>query len=755
MLTVYTVTTAIDAVAADGQLSLREALLAADGQTVADAAAGTATNRIEFAPALAGTAIVVDPALGRLPAAGHATIVAAQPLTITGGDRTGLFFVGSGDQLTIQGIDLVRGRDERGGAIVAAAGSVVTLDDVKLQRNEATRRGGAIDSAGLVVLKNVRAIDNRVGSETDGVFSAAGAGGTIASTGEVRLLDMIGAGGQAARGGFVDVVGGRLLAVDAFLRQNAATQLGGAIAATDSTVRLVDSILFDNSARLGGAVSLTGSIANIETTRTIVNSADLGGGIAVTRAQPGGASTRLRMFRSFADDNTSRFGGGVLALEGLAIFEQSRVRGNDALHGGGLWIAAAAEGRIRDATFLENNTAELGGGLLSYGTLSLRGARLNRNVASRTGGGMFLVAGSNTNIAGIQMRDQAAGASGSGAAAAAIHAAGVLRMIGSGVVRNTGTAAILGSASGDVVLANNGFQRTRDHAGDVRPHVIGPGIVDDDGANDQVDLPTVIYKTAAETGTRDLFYDLFYPAAPTGSDPAVVLFHGGGWIGGDSAALIVTAQRLADLGYVVITPNYRLRDVDNATITQTFQDARDAWRHVHDNAASLGLDISRIAVGGESAGASLALVIAIDLRPPGETLGVPTPKAVLTRSAATTLATFQTPQGPYEPIAFESTITPEWAATDPTNLSPLHQLSASMPASLPPLVMQHGTSDIFVGFQSATLFADAYEAAGGATTRQFYSGFGHNLKIADPSQSGDLTNQTSLQEFLASVQALV
>jgi acetyl esterase len=94
----------------------------------------------------------------------------------------------------------------------------------------------------------------------------------------------------------------------------------------------------------------------------------------------------------------------------------------------------------------------------------------------------------------------------------------------------------------------------------------------------------------------------------TGVQPALVFFHGGGFVFGD----LDTHDELCRLLCVhadvtVIAVDYRL--APEAPFPAAVEDCLAAFRWVHDQAASLGLDADRLAVGGDSAGGNLSAVV--------------------------------------------------------------------------------------------------------------------------------------------------
>jgi len=98
-----------------------------------------------------------------------------------------------------------------------------------------------------------------------------------------------------------------------------------------------------------------------------------------------------------------------------------------------------------------------------------------------------------------------------------------------------------------------------------------------------------------------------------GLAPCLVFFHGGGWVIGDLDSHDVVCRKLADEGeLIVISVDYRL--APEHKFPAAVNDAIDATKWIADNAASLGIDASRLSVGGDSAGGNLAAVVAISAR---------------------------------------------------------------------------------------------------------------------------------------------
>jgi acetyl esterase len=105
---------------------------------------------------------------------------------------------------------------------------------------------------------------------------------------------------------------------------------------------------------------------------------------------------------------------------------------------------------------------------------------------------------------------------------------------------------------------------------------------------------------------------IYTPAGP-GPKPALVYFHGGGWVLGSPETIDGPCRRLANAsGCVIISVDYRLAPEHHFPIP--LDDCYAATSYVAGHAASFGIDARRIAVGGDSAGGNLAAAVTLIAR---------------------------------------------------------------------------------------------------------------------------------------------
>jgi acetyl esterase len=113
----------------------------------------------------------------------------------------------------------------------------------------------------------------------------------------------------------------------------------------------------------------------------------------------------------------------------------------------------------------------------------------------------------------------------------------------------------------------------------------------------------------------DIAVRVYSPGGP-GPHPALVFYHGGGWVIGDLYTHDGICRSITNAaGCMVASVDYRLAPESRYPVAA--EDSHAALRWVVENAARLGIDARRIAVGGDSAGGNLATVVALMARDRG------------------------------------------------------------------------------------------------------------------------------------------
>jgi acetyl esterase/lipase len=156
--------------------------------------------------------------------------------------------------------------------------------------------------------------------------------------------------------------------------------------------------------------------------------------------------------------------------------------------------------------------------------------------------------------------------------------------------------------------------------------------------------PDIVYSTAQDGTANPLKLDLYRPTPDGVSErPLVVLVHGGSFRTGSktSGKVVTLAKAYAQRGFVSASINYRLLGTpgsgcsDPGDLSQCStaalaaqHDAQAAIRFLRANATSYGIDPTRVAIQGTSAGGGAALLVAINAEDPGDS-GTPGQKSAV------------------------------------------------------------------------------------------------------------------------------
>ena len=127
-------------------------------------------------------------------------------------------------------------------------------------------------------------------------------------------------------------------------------------------------------------------------------------------------------------------------------------------------------------------------------------------------------------------------------------------------------------------------------------------------ADTKVEMASVADRTIPGPG-GDVPIRVYVPTAEPGPRPALVYFHGGGWVLGDIETHDAVCRAVAAAsGLTVVSVDYRL--APEHPFPAPLEDCQAAVRWVADHAAEIDVDPGRLAVGGDSAGGNLAAVVA-------------------------------------------------------------------------------------------------------------------------------------------------
>lgn len=258
---VITVTSLADNVlSTDGEVTLREALEAADTDTsVSGSTAGSGADTIQFAQGLSGTLLLNGT---QLEIASEVTIVgpSQNELIFSGNNQSRVFRVLNSGVVSIDGVTIRDGSDSEGGGI--RNDGILTISNSTIRSNVATFDGGGIDNFGTLTL-TATSVHNNV---------SEGFGGGVYNWGTLNIdRASIYANVADLDGGGIGNVGSLSIANTTISLNSTEFGNGGGIQ-TDSAMTLVNSTLIGNRAsRDATGTGTGGGIAALSTTAFVMH----------------------------------------------------------------------------------------------------------------------------------------------------------------------------------------------------------------------------------------------------------------------------------------------------------------------------------------------------------------------------------------------------------------------------------------------------------------------------------------------------
>ncbi len=444
---------------ADGQLSLREAIIAANTNApFGDAPAGNIDiDIITFDATVFGPGRIQTIGLtqGELPITDDVIITGLNAsgskldLTISAGGTSRIFAIdaaaapGELNQVDLDNLTLADGNagaGNDGGAVFIADGNDVGILQSVVKQSTAANGGGIYAGDGFLLL-----------SETEVISNVATAG--VANTG---------GGGLFVAGGWVEVSfvrftlnestdlgdGGAILSgpdseVNVFasqIRENQAGRAGGGIEVNQSSVVLADVLLENNITGVngGGLHTSASGIAELEGGQVMGNTAGQeGGGLwnapAGTLTISGttvvgnlalGTATNKQGGGGVFNEGDGAGNGGTVSISHATIANNIAVGEDPGEGGGGVFnlgdmviLDSMIAHNVVDSDLTTDGLQGLGngGGILAApeSTLSITGGEVHLNQVPRAGGGIENYAGT-VDLIGVTLRDNFAGINGGG-----------------------------------------------------------------------------------------------------------------------------------------------------------------------------------------------------------------------------------------------------------------------------------------------------------------------------------------------------
>jgi acetyl esterase/lipase len=266
-----------------------------------------------------------------------------------------------------------------------------------------------------------------------------------------------------------------------------------------------------------------------------------------------------------------------------------------------------------------------------------------------------------------------------------------------------------------------------------------------------VDAFTDIVYLRAESGQERL--DLYVPRLPAPPEgwPVVLAVHGGGWHGGSKVGYGRELASLAQHGYAVVAPTYRLSRTGQPSWPENLADLRGALRWVRRDGPQFGLDPERVVAMGASAGAQLALLLGTRAQDPSlaltESVNQPLParvRAVVDFYGPADLpANFRASPAAATSLALFLGGTPQQVSQLYDDASPVRFVTARTP----PVLLVHGLLDRVVPPDQSRAMAAALLAQDVRHRLILLADAGHGFPLRSPQR--DLTPE--VLDFLSNV----
>jgi alpha-L-fucosidase 2 len=215
-----------------------------------------------------------------------------------------------------------------------------------------------------------------------------------------------------------------------------------------------------------------------------------------------------------------------------------------------------------------------------------------------------------------------------------------------------------------------------------------------------------------------LLMDVSVPEG-SGPFPAVIIVHGGGWIGGHRQFSVEPLfEPLTKAGFAWFSISYRLA-TDLLQFGAAVDDVQTAMQFVRTNAGRYNIDPKRIAVMGESAGAHLA-ALAVERSPDSVAAVVAMyPPTDLVSLAQNARAIPDSIRQMLRAVGMDGLIRGYLQ-----EMSPIDHVRPG----LPPFLLVHGTADTVVPFEQSERMLKKLKEAGNSAELITVEGGGHGLR---------------------------
>lgn len=226
-----------------------------------------------------------------------------------------------------------------------------------------------------------------------------------------------------------------------------------------------------------------------------------------------------------------------------------------------------------------------------------------------------------------------------------------------------------------------------------------------------------VYRHASDT---DLKIWIFGESDLEEPKPAIVFFFGGGWNSGSPAQFEKQARHFAKRGMLAMVADYRVKSRNQTKAIDCVEDGKAAVAWIRENAKRLGVEPTRIAAAGGSAGGHVAATT-------GTLSGFGSderPNAMILFNPGLTFAELNgwKPKG-FGVSTNAAAVKNRLGVETAEELSPSHHVGAHTP----PTLIMHGENDTTVPLSSAQVFEKEMKKANRPCKLVIYKGAGHGF----------------------------
>lgn len=303
--------------------------------------------------------------------------------TADGGSGGGMYAVGEGAQITVQGGKISGNTAKFGGGVLTLTNAQLTLKDGSIEKNTTTAQGGGVyvSTGTQFCMEGGKIAGNTAKRLGGGVYNLNSTSNISGGIIENNTSD--------EGGGAMGTTAGTLILEGVVVRNNQSGKHGGALYLVNSTTK-----------KDGQTVSRPATAQLLKGTEISGNAAEksaCGGGIFVS-----GEGSQVVIDGAVITKNTAKYGGGAICQTKSSITVKSGAitQNTSSSNGGGLYVSTGTTLNLEGGE-ISKNTSKLNGGGIYFLTSNLKmsGGKISGNTAKTDGGGFYMQLG-NSDISG-------------------------------------------------------------------------------------------------------------------------------------------------------------------------------------------------------------------------------------------------------------------------------------------------------------------------------------------------------------------